>query len=77
MLRLSQFFIYWTTFRDNRSLEGMKVHFDRAIIILPNGDVVEGPVTSWQDYCDSDVVQITIGGKTYMTHYMNVCLIND
>ena len=54
-----------------------KNRFDRAIISLPNGEVVDGKLTSWLDYADSDVVQITVDGKTYLTHYANVCLINE
>ena len=54
-----------------------KNRFDRAIIRLPNGEIVEGKVSSWLDYGDSDVVQVTIAGKTYLTHYSNVCLIED
>ena len=34
-------------------------------------------VSSWLDYPDSDAVMVTIAGKTYMTHYENVCLIDD
>ena len=41
------------------------------------GQVVDGKVSSWLDFDDSDAVQITIDGKTYLTHYTNVCLINE
>lgn len=71
------FVIFWETHHGNRQLLDMKYRFDRAIIRLPNGEVVEGKVSSWLDYSDSDVVQVTIGGKTYLTHYANVCLIDD
>ena len=69
--------IYWETTHGNRRLIDTKYRFDRAIISLPNGEVVDGKVSSWLDYSDSDVVQITVGGKTYLTHYSNVCLIDD
>ena len=69
--------LYWEVTHGNRQLIDMKYRFDYAIIKLPNGEVVEGKVTSWLDYDDSDVVQITMNGKTYLTHYMNVCLINE
>ena len=71
------FVIYWETTHGNRRLIDTKNRFDRAIISLPNGEIVDGKVSSWLDYSDSDVVLITIGGKTYMTHYMNVCLIDE
>ena len=69
--------IYWETTHGNRRLIDTKYRFDRAIISLPNGEVVDGKVSSWLDYSDSDVVQITVGGKTYLTHYSNVCLIDE
>ena len=69
--------IYWETTHGNRRLIDTKYRFDRAIISLPNGEVVDGEVSSWLDYVDSDVVQITINGKTYLTHYNNVCLIDE
>lgn len=69
--------IYWETTHGNRRLIDTKYRFDRAIISLPNGEVVDGKVSSWLDYVDSDVVQITINGKTYLTHYNNVCLIDE
>ena len=69
--------IYWESTHGNRSLIDTKYRFDRAIIQLPNGEIVDGKVTSWLDYDDSDAVQVTIDGKTYLTHYTNVCLIDD
>jgi len=50
--------------------------FDEAIIILHNGEMIEGKVDSWRDFDESDVVQVTIEGVTYLTHYSNVILIN-
>lgn len=58
----------------------MTCHYDRAIIYLPNGEIVEGRVsswTSWTSFGDGGAVQITIDGKTYLTHICNVCLIDD
>ena len=69
--------IYWESTHGNRRLIDTKYRFDRAIISLPNGEVIDGKVSSWLDFDDSDVVQITIGGKTYLTHYANVCLIEE
>ena len=69
--------IYWRNNIGNRQLMDMNYHFDRAIIRLPNGEVIEGKLTSWLDFSDSDVVQVKIDGKTYLTSYVNVCLIDD
>ena len=52
-----------------------KQSFDEAIIILHNGEVIEGKIDSWRDFDESDVVQVTIEGVTYLTHYSNVILI--
>ena len=69
--------IYWQTNIGNRQLMDTKYHFDRAIVKLPDGEVVEGKLTSWLDFADSDLIQVKIDGKTYLTSYVNVCLIDD
>lgn len=51
--------------------------FDRAIISLPNGDVIEGKVTSWTDFEDGDQIQVKIDGKTYLVHSTNIVLISE
>lgn len=48
--------------------------FTYAIVELGNGEVIEGTVTSWRDFKQSDVVQFTINGVTYLTHYSKVIL---
>ena len=48
--------------------------FTYAIIELGNGEVIEGTVTSWRDFDDSDVVQFTMNDVTYLTHYSKVIL---
>ncbi|MBR2798180.1 MAG: hypothetical protein IKF98_03985 [Clostridia bacterium] len=77
VILIASFVIYWETTHGNRQLIDTKYRFDRAIIALPNGQVIDGKVTSWLDYQDSDAVQVTINGKTYLTHYANVCLIDE
>ena len=42
----------------NRQLLDTTWKFDRAIILLPNGETVEGKVDSWKDYSDGDQLQI-------------------
>ena len=51
-------------------------HYDRAIISLPDGQVVAGAVSSWWDY-EGDQLQITIDGVTYLAHAANVTLIAE
>ena len=77
VLIIAGLIVYWEVNHGNRRLIDTKNRFDYAIIALPNGESVEGKVSSWLDYSDSDVVQVTISGKTYLTHYSNVCLIDQ
>lgn len=51
--------------------------FERAIIELPNGDIIEGKVSSWKDFEDGDQIQVKIDGKTYLVHSSNVVLISE
>ena len=51
--------------------------FHWAIIQLGNGELIEGPVNSWRDFDESDVVQVTIQNITYLTHYSNVILATE
>ena len=50
--------------------------YDKAIIELPDGSVIAGEVEKWNDY-EGDVVQVKMGGKTYLTQYSNVVLIAE
>ena len=50
---------------------------ERAIIQMPDGNIVEGAVTSWQKYPESDMLQVKIDGKQYLTHSVNVVLISE
>ena len=59
----------------NHSLIDMKHNFDEVIIQLPNGQIVEGKIQSWNDYEDSDCVQVKVNGTVYVTHYINCTLI--
>ena len=49
--------------------------FDYAYIKLPNGDVVEGKITSWRDFEDGDQLQVTVNGTTYLVHSNNCVLV--
>ena len=51
--------------------------FDKAIISLPNRDVIEGKVDSWTDYEDGDQIQVKINGVTYLVHSENIVLIKE
>lgn len=72
-------FVVTATAWGNQALFDMTYKFDRAVIMLPNepDGYICGRVESWQDYENSDVVQVKVDGKVYLTHYSNVVLIDD
>lgn len=51
--------------------------YDRAILSLPDGEIVEGKVTSWKDFADGDQIQVKINGKSYLVHSSNIVLISE
>ena len=61
----------------NKTLIDTTYRFDRAIISLPNGNVVEGKVDSWTDYEDGDQIQVEIDGKIYLVHSEDIVLISE
>lgn len=58
----------------NKQLTDTTFYFDKAMVQLPNGQVVEGKVQSWTDYEDGEQIQVKIDGTTYLVHAENVCL---
>lgn len=61
----------------NKQLIDLNYNFDYAIIELPNGEVVEGKVETWNDYEDGEQIQVKINGKTYLTNSYNCVLIDE
>lgn len=61
----------------NKQIIDTTKHFDYAIIELPNGEVVEGKVSSWSDFEDGDQLQVKVNGKTYLTDTTRCVLIAD
>ena len=60
----------------NKQMVDLTYSYNRAILSLPNGEVVEGKV-SWTDFEDGDQIQVKIDGKTYLVHSSNIVLISD
>ena len=60
----------------NRTVIDTTWTFNYGYVKLPTGEVIEGKVTSWKDYDDSDQLQVTINGATYLTHASNVVLVS-
>ena len=62
----------------NRITGGKDVQtFTYAYVVLDGQEIARGAITQWRDYDNSDVVQVLVNGKYYLTHYSNVVLIAD
>ena len=59
----------------NKQIVDFTYNYNYAIIKMPNGEVVEGKVSSWNDY-EGDQLQIVINGTTYLVHSTNVALMH-
>lgn len=60
----------------NKQIIDTTYSFDKAIINLPNGEIVEGEVDNWNDY-EGDQIQVKIDGKTYLVHSEDIVLIKE
>lgn len=61
----------------NKQILDTTYSYEKAIIYLPNGEIIEGKVDSWTDYEDGDQLQIKIDGKNYLVHSSNCVLISE
>lgn len=61
----------------NKQIFDTTYKFDRAIISLPDGTIIDGKVQSWTDFEDGDQLQIKIDGVTYLVHSTNAALIAE
>lgn len=61
----------------NKTMFDTTYTFDRVILTLPNGEIIEGDVEHWCDYEDGDQIQVKIDGVTYLVHSSNVVLIAE
>lgn len=62
----------------NRVTSGSDIQTFNYAYIDVGGKVIEGRITQWRDYTNSDVIQIRMDdGKYYLTHYSKAVLIYD
>ena len=61
----------------NKQIFDTTYSYEKAIIYLPNGEIIEGKVDSWTDYEDGDQLQIEMNGETYLVHSSNCVLISE
>lgn len=65
-------------FNGNMQVVDTKLAFHYAIIEIGNGELLEGPISSWHDYNNSDAVQIIMDdGLVILTHYAKVMLFSE
>lgn len=60
----------------NKQVVDLTYSYERAIISLPNGEIVEGKVQSWTDFEDGDQIQVKIDSVTYLLHASQIVLIS-
>lgn len=61
-------------FNGNEQIIDTAWRYDWAIVQLGNDELLEGQITSWKDFNESDMIQFTMDGITYLTHSSNVIL---
>lgn len=61
----------------NKQIVDVTFSYERAIISLPNGEIVDGKVQSWTDFEDGDQIQVKIDGVTYLVHSSQAALISE
>ena len=61
----------------NKDMLDTNYTFDKAIISLPDGSIVQGKVQTWTDYEDGDQIQVKIDNVVYLVHSSNIVLINE
>ena len=61
----------------NKSVFDTTYTFNRAIVKLADGTIVDGRVQSWTDYEDGDQIQVKINDNTYLVHSSNITLIQE
>ena len=47
----------------NKQMLDLTYSYERAILSLPNGEIVEGKVQSWKDFDDGDQIQVKISAR--------------
>ena len=62
----------------NKTLFDTTYTFDRAIIQLPSGKVLDIEIKEWTDFEDGEQIQIKAkDGKVYLVHSANCVLIDE
>ena len=62
----------------NKDFLKVDYNFKKAVIKLPNNEVVTGEVEEWTTYDNKDTVMVKLkNGKQYLGHSSDIVLYND
>lgn len=62
----------------NKDLLKVDYNFKKAVIKLPNDEIVTGEVVEWTTYDNKDTVKVKLkNGKQYLGHSSDIVLYND
>lgn len=62
----------------NKDLLKVDYDFKKAVIKLPNNEIVTGEVEEWTTYDSKDTVKVKLkNGKQYLGHSSDIVLYND
>jgi len=64
-------------FNGNEQIIDTNWRYNWGILQLGNGELIEGTITSWKNFSESDMIQFTMDGITYLTHSSNVILCTE
>ena len=63
-----------TVFREDKAEDNLQ----KAVIKLPNNEIVTGEVEEWTTYDNKDTVKVKLkNGKQYLGHSSDIVLYND
>lgn len=75
ILALALIFVVTLTGCSNKQTFDFAQKFDRVILQLPDGTIIDGVCQSWRDFEDGDQLQVKVNGKTYLVHSSDCVLI--
>lgn len=60
----------------NKQLVDTTFKYDRAVIMMPDGEIVDVGIKSWTDFEDGDQIQVKgDNGVTYLVHSSNIVMV--
>ena len=71
-------FLGYKALNSNKDFLKVDYTFKKAVIKLPNNEVVTGEVEEWTTYDNKDTVKVKLkNGKQYLGHSSDIVLYND